>query len=64
MPKNDGGRNVLANEGLRVLERQIATLQEELRRGFNLRRRESDDKEEVEDTSEEEAEEAIYRNQA
>lgn len=48
--RNAGGRNSLANKDLRALQRQIGVLQEELRRGFNLRRGESDDEGEVEDT--------------
>lgn len=57
--RNVDERNTLADEGLRALQRQIDALHEELRRGFNLRRGESKDKEEVEDTYEEEVEEAI-----
>lgn len=38
-------------------------MKEDLRRGFGLRRGESEDKEEVEDTSEDEVEEAVDQNQ-
>lgn len=50
--RNASGRNALKNEGLRALQRQIDALQEEIRRGFNPRRGESEVNEEVEDTSE------------
>ena len=62
--RNVGGRDPLAAEGLRALQRQIDALQEQMRRGLNPRRREeSEDKEEVEDSDVEEEEEEIDQDQ-
>ncbi|GLJ43029.1 hypothetical protein SUGI_0893000 [Cryptomeria japonica] len=61
--RNADGRNALENEGLRALHRHIDALQEELRRGFNPRRGESDDEGEVEYSSSSGSEEAIDHDQ-
>ena len=57
-----GGRNAGGRDALAALQRQIDALQEELRRGLNLRE-ESEDEGEEEGSNVEEEEEAIDQDQ-